>query len=122
VYFSANCIWRGLLAVLVTRPPAAVSIAVLGALKLGVLVTLIASARSCRRCVPMRKLLEEREIERLVAVFTQNTATGIAVGELRRQDEGRLVEPQLHGGLVELTRSDAVGPLATHARVGAIAR
>ena len=65
--------------------------------------------------VPDLELLEEREIERLVAVLTQNTAAGIAVVEQRWQNESGLVEPQFHGGRVELTRSDAVGPLIPNA-------
>src|SRR5215510_12077133 len=62
LYFNANWICRGRLAVLVTRPPEAVSIAVFGMLKLGVFVTLKASARNCnllpsvtRNCLKIEK-------------------------------------------------------------------
>src|SRR5262245_40181941 len=47
LYFNANCICRGVLNVLVTRPPEPVSIAVFGIAKLGVFVRLKASARNC---------------------------------------------------------------------------
>ena len=49
------------LAVLVTRPPAAVSMVVFGALKLGVLVRLKTSARNWSRCVPIRNCLNSEK-------------------------------------------------------------
>jgi hypothetical protein len=51
---------------------------------------------------PNPELLEEREIEGLVAVLSQNAAAGIAVRELRRKGERRLVEPERDLGVVDL--------------------
>src|SRR4030095_2340840 len=68
------------------------------------------------------ELLEEREIASLEAVFAQNVRARIAVSELRRRRESRGIEPSLDRRIVQLARTQAVGPLAADADVGAVSR
>src|SRR5712692_8968232 len=63
-YFKATCSCRGLLEVLVTLPPDAVSIAVPGGLKLAVFVRLKASNRNCKRDLSVVEKSLNRDISR----------------------------------------------------------
>ena len=58
------------------------------------------------------ELLEQREVECLVAVLAQDAAAGIAVGELGRNGERRLVEPRVDGRVVEGAGAEPVGRCA----------
>src|SRR5262249_54347102 len=68
------------------------------------------------------ELFEDREVERLEAVFAQNVRARIAVSELGWADERRRVKPLLDRRVVELAGGQAVGGLAADADVGAVNR
>ena len=115
--------FRGALTVDVTTPPEAVSIFVPGAAKLGVFVRLkrLGTKLHAHPLTDL-ELLEQRQIQILEAVFAQDIRARIAVSEVRRHREGRLIKPLRDRRIVELAGADAVGPLAADAGVRHIAR